>query len=178
MRDNRTVPDVYNTKPMSVANSKMGTSGTKVTLKANYFKFNKMSHFELMQYRVDFSPNIELTGIRKYLIFQQKSVLGGYIYDGASALYLSKKLDTNPFEYSERTKEGDVIKIVIKTTENIIRMCDGMGTQVLNLILRRSMGGLKLQLVKRDYYDALNKVHFQHFFLQHMVTNNFFYRLF
>lgn len=158
MRDNRSIPDVYTTKPSSVENSKMGSSGTKILLKANYFPFNKKVQFELMQYRVDFSPDIELTGIRKYLIFQRKSVLGGYIYDGASGLYLSKKLDKNPFEYSEKSKDGDIFKVTIKSTDNVIRMTDGMGTQILNLILRRSMGGLNLQLVKRDYYDAKNKV--------------------
>lgn len=158
MRDNRPIPDVYTTKPASVENSKMGTSGNKIALKANYFPFNKKVQFELMQYRVDFAPDIELAGIRKFLIFQRKSVLGGYVYDGASGLYLSKKLDSNPFEYTERSRDGETFKVTIKSTDNVIRMSDGMGTQILNLILRRSMGGLNLQLVKRDYFDAKNKV--------------------
>lgn len=37
-------------------------------------------------------------------------------------------------------------------------MTDGMATQVLNLILRRVMEGLNLQLLKRDFFDAMNKV--------------------
>jgi hypothetical protein len=46
----------------------------------------------------------------------------------------------------------------IKYTKTQIDMTDNRASQVLNIILRRTMNGLQMQLVGRNLYDAGNKV--------------------
>lgn len=158
IRDNRIIPSFYKTRPESSVNTKMGTSGTPLSLKANYFPIKKMKNFEMIQYRVDFSPNIELDRSRKFLLFTQKNHLGGFLYDGGNSLFLSKRLPNEITDFTSKLRDETVVKITIKNTGNIITMTDGMSLQILNIIMRRSMDGLKLQLVGRNLFDAANKV--------------------
>jgi aubergine-like protein len=50
--------------------------------------------------------------------------------------------------------------MTIKKTKNVISMSSSLGFQLLNLILRRAMSGLNLQLVRRSLFDPENKVSF------------------
>lgn len=44
--------------------------------------------------------------------------------------------------------------LIIKKTKNKIALKSKMGMMLLNVILRRAMGGLDLQLLRRDYFDS------------------------
>lgn len=167
----------YKTRPQST-NTKQGTSGTPLKLSANYFKvcFNsfwfardltqfefsfqliKKPAFAFTLYRVDFEPDVEIAGMRKAFVGSQRETFGGYLYDGQNMIYLTQRLAEDQMEFDVKSREGEDYKMKVKYTNTTIEMTSAMATQVLNLILRRTMEGLNLQLVGRNLYDPLNKV--------------------
>jgi aubergine len=149
------------TKPELSENSKEGKSGTTVSLSANYFKLIRMPNFEFNLYRVDFQPDIELAALRKKFVYVQREYLGGYLFDGQSMIYITRRLDVDVKVFNCESREGNKYKMTIKNTGTKIEMTDGMAMQVLNLILRRTMEGLKMQEVGRNLYDPLKKVNYE-----------------
>lgn len=147
--------DIVRTKPQNVQ-SKKGTSGRPVTLLTNHFRVLQQPAWQLYQYSVDFTPPVELRGLRNRLIFEQKRLLGGYLFDG-TLLYLSFKLPNAVTQYLSRDHRGYPIRTSIKFITPV-DMTKAVTAQILNLILRRSMGALKLQLIGRNFFDAVAKV--------------------
>lgn len=137
--------------------SKVGIAGTPVQLTGNFFRLEKKPSWSLFQYRIDFEPAIEIPGLRKRLIFLQKPVLGGYLYDGQSIIYLAHKLEADPLVVEAADREDNKFQISIKYT-SVIEMNTRESLMVLNIILRRSMEGLKLQLLGRNFFDPVAKV--------------------
>lgn len=148
---------VYKTKPDDL-NKKTGTSGNPVKLSANYFKLIRKPTFEFTLYHVDFEPNVDILPLRKAFIGQQREYLGGYLFDGQNMIYLTRRLPDDLVTIQVTSREGQTYKMTIKYTNVKIEMTSDMAMQVLNLILRRTMEGLKMQLVGRNLYDAGNKV--------------------
>lgn len=145
--------------------NKRGKTGDPVLLTSNFFLLDKAPTWSLYQYRVDFEPPIEIPGLRKRMIFLQKSVLGGYLYDGSSVVYLTHKLDADPFVAEGKDREENTYKMTLKWS-NVIEMNTKESLMVLNIILRRSMEGLKLQLIGRNFFDPQAKVNIPHANLQ------------
>ncbi|XP_037029496.1 protein aubergine-like [Bradysia coprophila] len=155
VRARNIITDIIQTKPQNIQ-SKKGTSGQPVALLTNHFRLLKQPNWQLYQYRVDFSPQIELRGLRNRLIYEQKPTLGGYLFDG-TMLFLSVKLPNEVTEFMSKNREGEPIQTTVKYI-NPIDMTAAVSVQILNLILRRSMEALKLQLVGRNFFDAVAKV--------------------
>lgn len=141
----RTVPDGLN--------SKCGTAGTPIRLKANYFELKTMPKFNINQYRIDFEPDIEMVAIRKRLLFEQKPLLGGYLYDTRNTVYLTHKLERSPLVMTGKDREGNAYQMTLKLVGSV-SMETRESLQVLNVILRRAMDGLHLQLIGRNFFDA------------------------
>jgi aubergine len=152
--DQRGFLGLIKTKPESAQGTKEGTTGRQVTLKSNYFRLMQKPTFEFRHYRVDFTPEIDHSGMRKAFIRSQEAVLGGHLFDGASILYLTKRLPDQITVFDVVSREGTNYKMTIKDTDVVIQMTDGMAVQVLNTILKRAMDGLNMQLVGRNMYDA------------------------
>lgn len=134
----------------------MGSTGTAVLLKCNYFDLMSRPQFAFTQYRIDFEPQIENSRVRSGIINDQKPTLGGLIYDRGSTLYLIKSLPDNNTVLNVTIRDGTEVKIKLKKT-NVVNMTDDLSFQILNIILRRAMGKLNLQLVGRNLYDAVAK---------------------
>jgi aubergine len=147
----------YRTRPDSI-NSKAGTSGNPVKLSANYFKMVRKPTFAFTLYRVDFEPDFEIEGLRKAFVGRQREYLGGYLFDGQNMLYLTRRLPDDLVTFQVESREGQEYKMTIKYTGTQIDMTDNRASQILNIILRRTMDGLQMQLVGRNMYDAGNKV--------------------
>lgn len=49
---------------------------------ANYFEVISRPDMHLLQYRVDFSPEIDHMGVRKALVRTHEDQLGKYLFDG------------------------------------------------------------------------------------------------
>ncbi|XP_045030836.1 piwi-like protein Siwi isoform X2 [Daphnia magna] len=105
----------------------------------------------LLQYRVDFTPEVDHPGVRKALVRVHEPTLGKYIFDG-TLLYNTIRL-TQPLELaSRRNSDGSDVKITFKLVGEIQKE-DAIYSTVMNLILRRCMAMLNLVLIKRNYYD-------------------------
>lgn len=144
--------------------SKKGQTGLPVTLTTNYFRLIKKPHWRLQKYRVDFAPNIELEGLRKRLILEQKPTFGGYLFDG-TMLYLTVKLPDLVTNFMSKDRDDNPIQMTVKHVGDV-SMTSSESIQVLNLILRRAMGALKLQLVGRNLFDAAAKINISEFNIQ------------
>ncbi|CAO1306056.1 unnamed protein product [Diamesa serratosioi] len=153
IKEKAKVLEIVHTKPAEI-NSKKGTVGRAIDLKTNHFPVKKGKHFVFQQYYVAFIPDVEIPIVRKALIREHKKVLGGYLYDGVSTIYLTKSLEKDTTDFAGKLKDDSLVKITVKKTMSLITATDGRVLQLLNLILRRSMEGLKLQLVGRNLYDA------------------------
>lgn len=125
----------------------------QVALTSNYFKLLEQPEFQLTQYRVDFMPDIDVTNTRKKMIGENRQHFGRYIFDGAS-LYLTKQIEDQVIETQYDAKP---LKISIRRTGEI-KNTDPTAFQLFNLIFRDAMAGLKLQNIRRDYFDAEAKV--------------------
>lgn len=157
-REMQIVP-VYKTRP-ATADTKCGTSGTTLQLSANYFKLVQTKNFEFKLYRVDFNPEIELAMLRKRFVRNQKGIFGGYLFDGGSMLYLTRRLPEETMIFLDESREGQRYEMKITDTGRVIKTTDSMAMQILNIILRRAMDGLKMELVGRNMYDPENKAGF------------------
>ena len=126
----------------------------QIILTTNYFNISKKPKFEMVQYNIDFEPEVLTISMKKTLLREQKPSIGGYIFDGCN-VFTMKKLTVT--EFMSKDRDGKQHKIIL-TIDNLIPMSNQTSVQLLNIILRKSMEGLKLQQVGKNFYDAENKV--------------------
>lgn len=136
-----------------------------IRLEANYFALQSRrscEEWKIYKYHVKFEPECVLKRLQIFLVSQHKATIGGYLFDGAQ-LFTTHNLhgDSRTVEFESQTRDETVYKIKMYFTR-VVAMSDQESLQVLNLIQRRNMMGLHLQLVGRNYYDP-----------QNMVNNNF-----
>lgn len=116
----------------------------------------KKPDWQLFAYRVDFQPEVESRGFRNYLIASQKDMIGGYLFDGTQ-MFCARKLDNEIIERAVKGQNGETVLVTFKYTRSVA-MTEMQSLQILNLILRRSMDGLKMQLIGRNFFDPDAKV--------------------
>lgn len=128
----------------------------------------------MTQYRVDFEPDLvkfnvicngfnliqlflypqDVTQTRKSLINQNRVRFGGrYLFDGAS-IYLTQNREDFTIE---TTHDAKPMLITIRKTGSV-DSTHPTAFQLFNLIFREAMVGLKLQNVRRDYFDPAAKI--------------------
>ena len=79
------------TRPTDARFNKCGTEGSSIDVKSNYFHLTTRPDMKLLQYRVDFTPEIENRRVQTALIGVHEKIIGKYIFDG-TLLYNTKKL--------------------------------------------------------------------------------------
>ncbi|KZS16193.1 Piwi/Aub-like protein [Daphnia magna] len=96
-----------------------GSRGTPLNVITNYFQLIKRPDMHLLQYRVDFTPEVDHPGVRKALVRVHEPTLGKYyIFDG-TLLYNTIRL-TQPLELaSRRNSDGSDGKITFKLVGEI-----------------------------------------------------------
>ncbi|XP_067630737.1 protein aubergine [Eurosta solidaginis] len=154
VRGKRVITEVIASRP-ATCDKKTGVSGKKVVIQTNYFRVLKKPLWCIHQYRVDFAPDVDMIRVRRAYLYHHKALFGGYIFDG-TVLFCTKYLESQQMELLTKNREGETIQIKIKYVGQL-EVTDAQQLQVLNLILRRAMEGLKLQLVGRNYFDAAAK---------------------
>lgn len=143
--------------------------GDPVILEANYFALHsQMNNFEwkIYKYHVTFEPKCSLKRLQYFLVSQHKAKIGGFLFDGAQ-LFATRKLhkDSDVLILESKTRDEQVFSIKLLFTR-IVSMSEQESLQVLNLIQRRNMNGLKLQIVGRNYYDPQNMIDLNRFNIQ------------
>lgn len=151
---------IYKTRPDSLLN-KRGTNGKLIKLQTNYFTVPRHPKWQIFQYHVQFDPIVVIAGLRRALIAQHRNLLGGYLFDG-NEIFITKKLETPNEEIvlQSENREGVKYNVKLKLVSNV-SMDTEMSFQILNLILRKSMNGLQLQLVGRNFFDPTAKISIQ-----------------
>jgi hypothetical protein len=96
-------------------------------LSANYFNLIKKPEFSFTQYRVDFEPACDLLNLRKFLVGTQRETFGGYLFDGDSLLFLTRRLPQDEMTFDITTPRDNLKYILkIKRTGNEIAMTDSV----------------------------------------------------
>lgn len=134
---------------------------TFVTLETNYFALESQmtrNQWTIYKYHVTFEPECVVKSLQMFLLSQHKGTIGGYLFDGTQ-LFTTRNLhgDDKIVEFTSITREETEYRLKILFTR-VVLMSDQESQQVLNLIQRRNMRGLHLQLVGRNYYDPLKAV--------------------
>ncbi|CAB4062070.1 AUB [Lepeophtheirus salmonis] len=139
--------------------SKVGTSGNVVTIATNHFIMKCKSGWNLLQYHVSFNIEEDRTYMKKKYVKQVANKLPPYICDGATLFTVTPLThDNSPFEIcTKREDDGKMIGITMKYTRQVSPM-DFSYFQFFNIILRRCMENLDLQMLDRNYYDPNAKV--------------------
>lgn len=164
MRGRRYLLDAVPTRPVRVAENKKGTTGSPVTLAANYFILETLPKWNVYQYHVDFEPQIDATLLRKKLFRTHQDKFGQCQFDGA-ILYTKTKLNADIVIFSVLRDDGQEYKMKVSFIK-IVEMMEETGLMVLNNIVRRVMEGLNLQIVGRNFYDAKAKIPMHEFKLE------------
>lgn len=165
VRGKRVITEFVHSRPQHIA-TKCGVSGDKLSLQTNYFRVLKKPKWSIHQYRVDFSPDVDMLRLRRAYLYQHKELFGGYLFDGTVLFctnFFLQQADNGQRELLTKNREGETIQIKIRHV-GIVDVSDAQQIQVLNLILRRAIEGLNLQLVGRNYFDPAAKVRIVLFF--------------
>lgn len=113
--------------------------------------------WEIYHYHVEFSPEIEAASFRNALLVRQRAILGSFLYDRGSSIYTVRQLDNEVTEIVTRDREEREILIKIKRV-GVISPLEGRCIQVQNIIMRKALNALQLQLIGRDHFDAAARV--------------------
>ncbi|XP_058838219.1 protein aubergine-like [Topomyia yanbarensis] len=157
MRGRRFIPDVLRTRPIDCQVTKQGKSGKPTLLTTNYFRVTRKENESIFQYRVDFNPPVETDRTMKSLIYNLKPVLGGYLFDGTQ-LFTRHKLRSEEVEYPTKDNTTNQEYIIKLRKVGTVDGTNEMAFVIFNLINRKAMSGLKLQLIGRNFYDPEAKI--------------------
>ncbi|KAB0805015.1 hypothetical protein PPYR_01985 [Photinus pyralis] len=148
---------IMRTRPEALP-TKKGTHGNPVKLCANYFKLLQKPDWSLYQYRVDFSPEEDRTNVKKGQFRRAtREVLTGYIFDG-TVMFTPTRLNPDPMELFIKDEHTNAdVRISIRLVKDVAAG-DYQYLQLFNIIMRKCLSHLNLQLVGRNFFDAVAKV--------------------
>ncbi|KAF4530187.1 hypothetical protein B566_EDAN001446 [Ephemera danica] len=147
---------VDRTRPLSLLDKK-GTSGAPIDIQANYFQLCSVTDWCLYQYHVDFHPQEDRANVRKSLLKNHRNVLGGFLFDGM-IMYTSYRLSDNPMVLMSRRQNDDQIVHINITFSRQLNFGEHEYMQFFNILMRKCLNSLKLQLVGRNFFDPHAKV--------------------
>lgn len=166
MRGGRVIPDpiTIRTRPQTL-NTKNGISGQPIMIKANYFSLESKPDWRLNQYRVDYEPKIDdRRECFQLLRVHKAKTFGDYLFDG-TLLYTSYNLESQFELFSQRESDGTQVKISLRRVSEV-SLGDAQYLQLFNILTRRCLSLLDLQLIKRDYFDPKAKVNIPDYYLE------------
>ncbi|XP_035247058.1 piwi-like protein 1 [Anguilla anguilla] len=135
-----------------VKQSKSGTSGSPIELRANYFRILSRPQWVLFQYHVDFNPPMESRRLRSALLFQHGQTLGpAHTFDGA-ILFLPHRLHNPETVLLSETRQGEKVRITVTLTSELLPTSP-VCLQFYNIIFRRVLRILNMQQIGRHYYN-------------------------
>lgn len=142
------------TIPRSVKET-VGTTGTNVSLMANYLRLETPGDQEAVHnYRIDFVPEIESSVVRKGMLGDQRAIFNNsYTYDGTHDVKSTTRLpDEETILNVTRRSDGAATQIKIKYTGQVDWGSNEM-LRLYNTQVRRNLMHLKYILMGRHFYD-------------------------
>uniref|UniRef100_K7G6N5 Piwi like RNA-mediated silencing 4 n=1 Tax=Pelodiscus sinensis TaxID=13735 RepID=K7G6N5_PELSI len=157
---------VYTRETMAhVKESKTGSSGIPVKVVTNLYNLGLPREWQLYQYHVTFSPELESKRLRIALLYSHTELLGkAKAFDGA-ILFLSQKLENQITELSSVTKRGETVNITITLT-NELASSSPVCIQFFNIIFKKVLKKLSMYQVGRNFYSPSDPVEIP----QHKLT--------
>ena len=140
--------------------AKQGAGGKEINLASNYFELIAKPNWRLLQYRVDMKPDVEMTKVRKALMYLHKDQFPRFLFDG-TMLFSTTRLnqDDQPIVLNSRRNDDTMVVITVKLVGEVTPT-DYHYVQFFNIVLRQAMEKMGLSLIRRDYYDPESRVMF------------------
>jgi aubergine-like protein len=156
---------VRRTRPETL-DSKVGKGGKPVQITTNHFNLVTKPDFRLYKYRVDMAPDVDYVKARKALLFAHEAILPAALFDG-TLLFTDTRLAPDPMVLKSTRNDAaaTVVMITIRLVEEL-RPSDYHYIQFFNIVLRRCMEGMELQLVRRDYFDPKARIEMKQYKLE------------
>lgn len=138
---------------------KQGMGGEVFKVLTNYLHMNKAPDFQLHQYRVDFNPEEDSTGVKKVLMRSQEGIIGHYIFDG-HMMYTTKPIPMNKRELSAVTNEGKQKFTIFIKSVGYVLPSSPMYLQFYNMVMRKCMTLIGMEELGRHFYDRHTAIKF------------------
>ncbi|XP_053466166.1 piwi-like protein 2 isoform X3 [Ictalurus furcatus] len=135
---------------------KVGTMGHPVSIASNYVPI-RCRNAAVFQYHVVFTPNVESISMRFGMMKDHRSTTGDIVAFDGSILYLPKRLEEVVHLKAERKTDNQEIDIKIQMTK-ILPPHSDLCIPFYNVVLRRVMKILGLNLIGRNHYDPRSAV--------------------
>lgn len=148
------------TRPEHVLD-KRGMSGVKRRVQTNYFQLFDTKKWVLYKHHVDFNPPEDRTFLRRVWVREHSQKFGGvgFVFDGSTLFSTQPLCPENKPLVLTSVRKSDEVKIQI--TMKRVGTCEAIdyqSTQVFNIILRKCLDSLKLQEIRRNYYDPAARI--------------------
>ena len=117
---------IYKTRPDTLVSKKTNSDQNQNEFYANYFRLGirQPSNFNFVQYRVDFSPDVDMIKLRRYLVAKCSDQIKGYVYDGGNLIYLTRRLAEDSMTTPIITEQNQQFLVKLKYTNVTIQSKD------------------------------------------------------
>ncbi|XP_008573812.1 PREDICTED: piwi-like protein 4 [Galeopterus variegatus] len=140
-----------------VKDCKTGSSGIPVKLVTNLFNLDLPQNWQLYQYHVTYSPDLESRRLRTALLYSHSEISNkAKAFDGA-ILFLSRKLEEKVTELSSETHRGETVKMTLTLTSEVLSSSP-VCIQVFNIIFKKILKKLSMYQIGRNYYNPSEPV--------------------
>ncbi|XP_019512711.1 PREDICTED: piwi-like protein 4 isoform X1 [Hipposideros armiger] len=140
-----------------VRDCKTGSSGIPVKLVTNLFGLDLPQDWQLYQYHVTYTPNLESRRMRISLLYSHSELSNkAKAFDGV-ILFLSQKLEEKVTELSSETQRGGTVKMTITLTREL-PASSPLCIQVFSIILRKILKKLSMYQIGRNFYKPSEPV--------------------
>ncbi|XP_029064554.1 piwi-like protein 4 [Monodon monoceros] len=140
-----------------VRDCKRGSSGIPVKLVTNLFNLDLPQDWQLYQYHVTYSPDIESRRLRIALLYSHTELSNkAKAFDGV-ILFLSQKLDEKVMELSSETRRGETVKMTITLTREL-PASSPVCMQVFSIIFKKILKKLSMYQIGRNFYKPSEPV--------------------
>lgn len=121
-----------------------------IKLSANYFKVSSLNTVAMKMYTVNFDPPKWNRKICSILINNIQQELGVHVFDGKNIIYMLKEPRKSSFNTALR--DGEQVSIRFTFLRDI-EYNEGNYFQIMNLVIKKSLKDMNLELIGRNYFD-------------------------
>nr|AGA54121.1 piwi-like protein 4 [Rhinolophus ferrumequinum] len=140
-----------------VRDCKTGSSGIPVKLVTNLFSLDLPQDWQLYQYHVTYTPNLESRRMRIALLYSHRELSNkAKAFDGV-ILFLSQKLKEKVTELSSETQRGETVKMTVALTREL-PASSPVCVQVFSIIFRKILKKLSMYQIGRNFYKPSEPV--------------------